>query len=132
MNTRNGADARAKTQTGQPYKLYDAGGLFLLVQPGGGKWWGYKYRFSGREKSLALGVYPEISLSDARELLAQARKTLAAGGDPGQVKQEARRQAVSQSGNSFEAVAREWHGSRLTNWTPKHAANVLREALIKA
>src|SRR5476651_316168 len=75
----------------KPFKLSDGGGLFLLVQPTGGKWWRYKYRFAGKEKLLALGAYPDVSLADARERHAQARKVLAAGNDPGEAKKEAKR-----------------------------------------
>jgi hypothetical protein len=63
----------------KPFKISDSGGLYLLVQPSGSKWWRYKYRFAGKEKLLALGSYPETSLAEARERHLQARKTLAAG-----------------------------------------------------
>lgn len=59
------------------YKLYDTGGLFLLVSPAGGKWWRFKYRFGGKEKLLSLGTYPEISLSKARERRRAARTQVA-------------------------------------------------------
>ena len=70
------------------YKLSDGGGLFLWVQPSGGKWWRYKYRFLGKEKLLALGSYPDTSLAEVRERHAQARKTLAGGIDPGEARKE--------------------------------------------
>lgn len=107
------------------YKLTDGGGLFLMVQPTGGKWWRYRYRFGGKEKLLALGTYPDTGLAEARERHATARKTLAAGNDPNEVKKEAKRQLAILSANSFEAVAREWHEKRRHAWTPKHAAQVL-------
>ena len=81
----------AKPRT-KPYKIADGEGLFLLITPSGSKYWRLKYFFAGKEKVLALGVYPEISLADARERRAQARKVLAAGNDPGEVKKEAKRQ----------------------------------------
>lgn len=80
----------AKPDT-KPYKMTDGGGLFLLVQPTGSKWWRYKYRYGGKEKLLALGSYPEVTLAEVREHHAQARKTLAAGKDPGEAKKEAKR-----------------------------------------
>src|ERR1700722_133508 len=80
----------AKPST-KPYKMSDGEGLFLLVMPTGGKYWRLKYFFAGKEKLLALGVYPEVALADARERRAQARKSLAAGNDPGEVKKEAKR-----------------------------------------
>lgn len=66
-----------------PYKLTDGEGLFLLVKPNGGKYWRFKYFFAGKEKLLALGTYPEISLGDAREKRLAARKLVAGGIDPG-------------------------------------------------
>src|SRR5271154_2964564 len=98
----------AKPQT-KPYKNTDGEGMFLLVAPSGSKYWRFKYNFAGKEKLLAFGVYPEVSLGDARERRAQARKTLAAGNDPSVVKQEAKRLIKLNGENTFEAVAREWH-----------------------
>jgi len=63
------------------YKLADGGGLYLAVQPNGGKWWRYAYRFDGKQKLLALGVYPDTTLAEARERHAQARKMLSVGND---------------------------------------------------
>lgn len=110
----------------KPYKLFDGGGLFLLVQPTGGKWWRYKYRFAGKEKLLALGAYPDVGLADARKYHAQARKALAAGNDPGEVKKEAKRLTVLKGENTFEVVAREWHKSRKHGWTESYAGKVLK------
>jgi integrase len=103
------------------YKLTDGGGLFLWIQPGGGKWWRYRYRFAGRQKLLALGVYPEISLVEAREAHFQARKTLAAGKDPGAEKKEAKRLAVLNSETTFEAIAVEWCESRKHKWVTSYS-----------
>src|ERR1700722_4757016 len=108
------------------YRLVDGGGLYLEISPGGGKYWRYKYRFAGKEKRLAFGIYPDLSLSEARELHAQARKALAKGEDPSAVKREAARQIKLKSTNTFEAIAREWHQNNLAKWTPKHGAKVLR------
>ncbi len=101
----------------RPYKLFDGEGLFLLVAPSGSKYWRMKY-FFGKEKLLAFGVYPEISLADAREKRAQAKKALAAGNDPGEVKKEAKRLAVSNASNSFETVAHEWQEQHRHEWAP--------------
>lgn len=106
-------------------KLADGDGMFLLIHPNGGKYWRFKYRFAGKEKMLALGVYPEVSLADARERRSDARKVLAAGNDPAEVKKEAKRLTILNSENTFEVIAREWHESRKRAWTPKHAAQVL-------
>ncbi len=108
------------------YRLFDGGGLYLEISPSGGKYWRYKYRFAGKEKRLAFGRYPNLSLSEARELHTQARKALAKGEDPSAVKREAARQIKLKSTNTFEAIAREWHQNNLAKWTPKHGAKVLR------
>ena len=76
------------------HRLFDGGGLYLEVTPNGGKYWRYKYRYADKEKRLALGVYPDVSLAEARERHVLARKLLAAGNDPGEVKRAAKRQAV--------------------------------------
>jgi hypothetical protein len=107
----------AKTQS-KPYKLTDGDGMFLYVHTSGSKYWRLKYRFMGKEKLLALGVYPDVSLADARARRAEARKAIAAGNDPSQTKQEAKRLALLKSENTFEAIAREWHETNLNTWTP--------------
>jgi hypothetical protein len=109
----------------KPQKLTDGDGMFLYVHPNGGKYWRLQYRFAGKQKVLALGVYPETSLADARDRRAQARKVLAAGNDPGEVKKEAKRLMVLNSENTFEAIAREWHEQRRHEWKPHYAADML-------
>src|SRR5262249_11546701 len=117
---------RKATPRDRPYKLADGGGLFLWVQPGGGKWWRYKYRFAGKEKLLARGTYPDVTLADARERHLQARRMLAAGRDPAEAKNEAKRLTIQKHENTFEAVAREWHRNRLAKWTPAHAKKIMK------
>ncbi len=102
------------------YKLFDGGGLFLLVTPTGGKLWRFKYRFDGKEKMLSLGSYPEISLADARLKKEEARGHVAKGVDPGEVKR-AMKQADTSEKETFEVVAREWHERFKTSWSPSHA-----------
>jgi len=116
-------NAKPKTKS---YKISDGEGLFLLVMPSGSKYWRMKYFFGAKEKLLALGVYPDISLADAREGRAQARKLLAAGKDPTEAKKEEKRLIIQKHENTFEAVAREWHGNRQRKWTPKYATKTLR------
>ncbi|MBS0236207.1 MAG: tyrosine-type recombinase/integrase [Proteobacteria bacterium] len=115
----------AKRQDKQ-YRLVDGDGLHLLVMPNGSKYWQLRYRFAGKEKLLALGVYPTISLAEARERRMAARKQLANDIDPGQAKKESKRQVFLQTQNSFELVAREWHEGRTLGWTPHHAKDVIR------
>src|ERR1700722_14093103 len=95
----------------KPYKVSDRDGLFLLVSPSGGKYWRLKYYFGGKEKLLSLGVYPTITLADARTRCADARRLLATGIDPSQAKQEAKRAAVEHQQTTLESVAREGHKS---------------------
>lgn len=80
-SARPGVTSKGKATT-MPYKMGDSGGLFLLVTPAGGKWWRFKYRFAGKEKSLSLGVYPEVSLAEARTRRDAFRSLLADGIDP--------------------------------------------------
>jgi len=96
----------------KPYKLGDALGLFVLVQPAGGKLWRLKYRIEGREKKLALGTYPETSLSKARALRDQARELIAAGIDPALEKQRAKHRAKASAGNTFGEIAKEFIDKR--------------------
>jgi integrase len=110
------AKARNAKPRAKPYKLSDGEGLFLVVMPSGSKYWRLKYIFAGKEKLLALGVYPCIMLADARDRRAQARKLLAAGTDPGEAKKEAKRAVILKSENTFEVVAREWLGKREHEW----------------
>jgi integrase len=118
----------------KPYKLADEKGLFLYVTPAGGKSWRYKYRFAGKEKVLALGLYPEISIKQAREQHDQARKLLATGIDPAEQKQakkeelKAKAEAKKRASlgeilpGSFEHVAREWWESvHCPAVSPSHA-----------
>lgn len=100
----------------KPYKLTDEKGLYLLVNPIGTKLWRLNYRFAGKQKTLALGVYPDVSLARAREKLADARKLLAEGIDPGAARKEQNQATLAASANSFEAVACEWHASKSKKW----------------
>lgn len=125
MTLTNTACKNAKS-TNAKYRLYDSGGLYLEVMPNGSKYWRFKYNYLGKEKLLALGVYPIIALAEAREGRDKAKKLLAAGSDPSQDKREKRRQAIVKATNTFEVVAREWHENQKGKWTAKHAVNVTR------
>lgn len=92
----------------KPYKMGDSLGLFLLVQPSGGKLWRLKYRVDGREKKLALGTYPAVSLSDARRARDAARDLHAAGKDPSREKRRASLQSRVAAANTFKALADEY------------------------
>lgn len=109
------------------FKLYDGGGLFLLVTPSGGKLWNLKYRFREKEKRLSIGIYPEISLADARQRREDAKKLLANAVDPGEFKKILRTTDKEIAVNTFETIAREWHHKFSTagKWSPKHSADIL-------
>ena len=124
MSLTDAAVRNAKPRN-KPYKLSDGGGLFLWVQPSGGKWWRYKYRFVGKEKSLALGSYPDVSLAEARERHALARKVVSSGNDPGEVKKEAKRLAILKHVNTFEAISREWCEGRRHKWVTSYGEAML-------
>ena len=117
---------RNAKSTTKEYKLFDGGGLFLLVTPSGGKLWNLKYRFCDNERRLSLGAYPETSLSDARQRRFEARKHLSDGIDPGAIK-KAKKAALTHGGeNSFEVIAREWHAKFAPSWSDSHAYWVLQ------
>ena len=109
----------------KPYKLSDDRGLFLLVSPAGGKLWRLKYRIDGKEKLLAIGPYPEISLAQARERREEARKLLTNGVDPSAHKQATKAATASQRANTFEAVAREWYQVNESSWVPTYSIKIL-------
>jgi integrase len=108
----------------KPFKLFDSGGLHLLITPKGGKWWRLKYRFAGKEKALSFGVYPDVTLKSAREKRDAARQKLAAGIDPGEARKA---EKVAQAGaESFEAIAREWYAKFSPGWEASHGDRILR------
>jgi len=106
--------------TDKPYKIADGGGMYLLVKPTGGKYWHLAYRFNNKQKLLALGVYPDVSLKEARIKREAARKLLQKGTDPSEAKKEEKRLSILQAENTFEAIAKEW----LSNKTKLQANTV--------
>jgi len=106
----------AKPQA-KPYKLSDERGLHLEVRTEGGKWWRFRYRFEGKEKMLSLGIYPDVSLKEARKRRDEARTMLAEGIDPGAKRQAEKAQRKADLANSFENVARAWLAHRAEAWT---------------
>jgi hypothetical protein len=97
------------------YKLSDEKGMFLLINPNGSKYWRFKYRFGGKEKALALGVYPEVSLAEARDRRSDARTLLRDDIDPGAAKRLKRVHQFEEETSSFRALATEWHQIRLAD-----------------
>ena len=93
----------------KPYRVTDGGGLYLEVSPAGGKLWRWKYRFGGKEKRLAIGIYPKVRASEARSKVADARKTLEGGIDPSTAKRMQKEQQKISADTTFEAIARQWY-----------------------
>lgn len=107
------------------YKLTDGGGLYLLVKPNGAKYWRFKYRVSGKEKKLSIGVYPDISLAYARLKREEARKIFALGGDPGEEKKAEKLAQKANVENTFKAIALEWHAYKRPNWSKGYAEDLM-------
>jgi integrase len=114
--------ARAGTKT---QRLFDTGGLYLELSPAGGKWWRQKYRFLHKEKRLAHGTYPDVSLADARDKRDAARKLLAAGIDPGENKKAVKASREERAANSYEVVGREWFDKQKPLWAASHSDKIL-------
>ena len=108
------------------YKLADAGGLYLLIHPNGSKYWRLKYRYLGKEKVMAFGVYPIVSLKDARLKRDEAKKILSDSGDPIQIKKSNQRAKMLNAENSFNSIALEWWNNAREGWKEEHADNVWR------
>lgn len=106
----------------KPYKLADERGLYLLVNAGG-KYWRFDYRFGGKRKTLALGVYPDVSLRDARNRRDDARKQIAQDIDPGAARKAEK--ASKAGADSFESIAREWHAKQVPAWTTSNAEKIM-------
>ena len=122
-------DIQVKNAKKQPkeYKLSDGGGLHILITPSGGKLWRLQYRIEGKQKNIAFGAYPYISLADARQLREDARKLIANGIDPNAVKKAQKHQEEIQSdsdNNTFEVVAREWFAKNEPVWSSSHIRTV--------
>ncbi len=112
--------------TEKQYKLFDGRGLFLLVHPNGSKYWRFKYRYANKEKLLSLGVYPDVSLADARTRHQQARETVAKGVDPGEVLKVEKLTRHLAAADTFEALAREWFNVKMCTRSTSHQDRTMR------
>lgn len=122
-------DARyrnAKSEGKKITKLYDGNGLFLWVYEDGRKYWRLRYRIHGKEKSISLGVYPDVSLSEAREKAKLERKKVDDHIDPSIDRKVTKQRAKQAADNSFEAIAREWYAKQIHTWVHSHAKDVKR------
>lgn len=110
---------KAKPQE-KPYKLTDEKGLYLLVQPSGGKLWRINYRFVGKQKTLYIGSYPDITVASARDRRDSARKLLADGIDPAATKQSEKLARKIAADHAFETIARQWFSKHMTGKSASH------------
>jgi len=108
----------------KPYKIADGKGLYLLVTKSG-RYFRFDYRFGGKRLTLALGVYPDMSLKAAREKHREARQLLANGVDPGQFKKAIKNMDKTRAANSFEAVSREWFSKKSPVWAKSHSLKII-------
>ncbi|MBJ8952017.1 MULTISPECIES: tyrosine-type recombinase/integrase [Enterobacteriaceae] len=122
LNARQVDTAKPKDK---PYKLADGGGLYLLVNPNGAKYWRLKYRVAGKEKLLALGVFPDVTLADARAKRDEAKRGIAGGIDPNEAKREEKATREAQINNTFQDLATEWHSSKLKKWSAGYASDIM-------
>lgn len=116
-----------KSKPGEkPVKLADEKGLYLLLNTNGSRWWRFDYRFDGKRKTLSMGVYPDVSLKDARDKRDEARKLLAQDVDPAEHRKAAQAARADSLGNSFEVIAREWFAKNQTSWSETHGDRIIR------
>src|SRR5690554_1085972 len=116
---------KAAAAKNKPYKIADGNGLFLHISQKGHKTFRFKFRFDKKEQLLIIGVYPEISLADARERRNDARKLLREGRDPRHSFNRLKLVGDVAGTKSFETLAREWHDHRQSHWKPVHAKDVI-------
>ncbi len=121
----NDISVRKAKPKDQPYKLADGRGMYLLVNTTG-KYWRLDYRFDAKRKTLALGCYPDIPLSKARERREEARRQIADGIDPGTVRKAQKQAAGERRANSFEVIAREWHGKQAIQWAVSNSNKIIK------
>ena len=115
--------AKAKDK---PYKLSDGGGLYLLVNTDGAKYWRMDYTHSHKRQTIAFGKYPDVSLAEARNKRIASRKLLDQGVNPMQDKKDRERIQSEASANTFEKLARDWHANRLASWSVTTARDTMR------
>lgn len=115
---------RAKPEA-KAYTLGDGLGLSLLIEPNGSKSWRFRYRFAGKPKMISLGVYPTITLADARSRRDDARKLVAEGKNPSEVRKEQKIALQTESESAFEKIATEWHQMKSAKWSEGYASDIM-------
>ena len=117
---------KSLTSTSKIQKISDGGGLVLFINPKGNKYWRYNFRFENKQKTLSIGVYPAVSLAEARKKHIQAKLLLAEGIDPTMVNKTAEDAAKREISLQFESVARDWWNAQLPRWKESHSIRILR------
>nr|WP_323869991.1 integrase arm-type DNA-binding domain-containing protein [Xenorhabdus sp. CUL] len=107
------------------FKLSDGGGLYLLIKTNGSKYWRLKYRIAGKEKLLAIGTFPLVTLAEARKKRDEAKKLIAEGIDPNQDKKQKKLAAKGEINNTFESIAREWYEQRKDRWSVGYRTDMM-------
>ncbi len=107
-----------------PGKHFDGGGLYLEITKAGGRYWRLKYRYGGKEKRLAFGVYPDVGLKDARELATNARKVIQAGDDPGELRKADKAKVAYEFANTLQSVAGDWMTHQASRWEAETAGRI--------
>jgi len=108
------------------YKIYDAENLYMLIHPSGGKYWRFNYTYAGKQKTIAFGTYPRVTLDEARKKKIAAQKELGSGLDPSAEKKKREQKKREDHENTFEVVAKEWFEKQKTDWSEAHAHKVWR------
>lgn len=126
MGSLTATAVKSAKPTGKAYKLPDGNGMYLLVATTGSKYWRFDYRHLGKRKTLALGVFPDVKLADAREKLQAAREALAKGIDPGEMRKVEKLTRHLAAAESFEAVGREWFGHNMAGKSKSYHDRTLR------
>lgn len=106
------------------FKAFDGDGLFLLIHPNGSKYWRLKYRLNGKENVFAIGIYPQMTLLEAREERFRLKKLVKAGINPNLQKKTAKKIEIAKEADSFGAVALEWHGKNTKKWSEEHSKKI--------
>ncbi|MNC14468.1 putative prophage CPS-53 integrase [compost metagenome] len=108
------------------YTLNDGNGLSLLIEPNGSKGWRFRYRFDGKPKMISLGTYPDVTLNDARLKRDDARKQVAGGVNPSDVRKGDKLAKQGRNENTFEAIAREWYAKRIDRWSESYGEEMMK------
>lgn len=121
----NDMQIRGAKPEAKAYTLGDGQGLSLLIEPNGSKSWRFRYRYAGKPKMISLGVYPTITLADARSRRDDARKLVAEGKNPSEVRKEQKIALQTESESAFEKIATEWHQMKSAKWSAGYASDIM-------